>query len=147
MTLDMELGADLGVTDVSDFAVSLDGGSPIQIVGLTLTGTNPSTVDDLIDAINAQITGVTAELDASGEIRLTRNWYGSNTSIALSGDIANQVFDFGGTGLYGWPGLDSGGPWTSLRLKRRSRGHHDLQIEADDDTGLMTNITGLVTGA
>jgi len=147
LTLDMKLGADLGVTDVSNFTISLDGGSPVQIVGLTLTGTNPSTVDDLIDAINAQVTGVTAELDASGEINLTRNWYGSGSSIALSGDIADQVFDFGGA----WTYTDGqASTLTAVDVFTPSSGgaavSTNLQIEADEDTGLMTNITGLGNG-
>jgi flagellar hook protein FlgE len=147
LTLDMKLGADLGVTDVSDFTVSVDGGSAVPIVGLTLEGANPSTVGDLIDAINAQVTGVTAALDASGEIKITRDWYGAGTSIALSGDIADQVFDFGGAWAY-TDGLAS--TLTAVDVFTPSYGGTsittNLQAEADEDTGLMTNLSGLGNG-
>jgi len=147
MTADMELGADLGVTDVSNFQITVDGGAAVTIAGLTLTGTNPSTVQDLINAINAQVTGVTASLDASGEIKLTRDWYGSGTSVSLSGDIADQVFNFGGAWSY-TDGLAS--TLQAADVFTPSTGGSsvttNLQIEADENTGLMTNITGLGSG-
>jgi flagellar hook protein FlgE len=143
MTGDLELGADLGVTNVDNFEITIDGGTAVSITGLQLT----SSVDDLIEAINGQTTGLIAELDASGEILITRDWYGSGMSIALAGDIADQVFDFGGAWTYS-DGVAS--TLSAVDTFTPSNGGAviatTLEIEADENTGLMTNVTGLGGG-
>ncbi len=85
--------ASLGVTDFSDFTISVDGGTPIAITGLT----GESTVMDLINAINGAVSGVTASLEG-GEVVLTRDYAGSGTlynittSEAQDGNIVRQIF-------------------------------------------------------
>jgi len=61
------LGA-LGVADFNGFSITLDGSRTENITGLTAS----STVEDLINAIN-QISGLTAELDGSNAIQITRD--------------------------------------------------------------------------
>jgi flagellar hook protein FlgE len=85
--------ADLGVTVLDDFAISIDGAPDIAITGLVAS----STVSDLINVINSTVTGVTATLE-SGEVVLTRDYagdgttYNVTTSLAAAGNIARQVF-------------------------------------------------------
>lgn len=137
------LGPDLGVTDFSDFEITVDGGTAVAITGLTAT----NTVEDLINAINAQVSGVTASLDASGEVLITRDWYGNGTSIALSGDIADQVFDFAGAWTY-TDGLASTLQATDVFTPSYGGSAITtlLQLKADDNTGLITGIEDLGGG-
>jgi len=71
--------ASLGVTDVTGFTISRDGGLQSDIVSVASVN---STVNDLINAIN-QISGVKAEL-VGGEIQLTRTKAGADYNIELS---------------------------------------------------------------
>ena len=88
-----ELGAQLGVTDLAGFAISVDNGSAVTLSQLTLD----STVNDLIAAINSSAPGVTASLE-NGEIKISRDYAGSssvyNVRIEDTGtsDIATQIF-------------------------------------------------------
>jgi flagellar capping protein FliD len=85
------LGGFLGVTDFSSFTIDPDGQSgPIGAV--TITGLSQySTVQDLVDAINAQVPSVTAQLKQSGAnyvFQLTSNTGGRNVSVY---DSANGI--------------------------------------------------------
>ncbi len=86
------LGTDLGVTDFSNFSITIDGTRTEPIMGLTAA----SSVGDLISAINL-IAGITAEYDA-GEITITRDIagdpaeYNFSSSAAAAGNIVQQVF-------------------------------------------------------
>ena len=88
-----EIGAQLGVTDLTGFRISVDNGSWITLGQLTLT----STVNDLIAAINSSATGVTASLE-SGEIQIRRDYAGSSSVYnvrvedSATSDIALQLF-------------------------------------------------------
>ncbi|MCD6161901.1 MAG: flagellar hook-basal body complex protein [candidate division Zixibacteria bacterium] len=90
-----ELLSALGITDVSDFQISVDNGSFTTITGLTTA----STVDDLIAAINSNAPGVTASIQ-NGQIELKRDYAGAGGTYnvvvqdeAASGcDVCLQLF-------------------------------------------------------
>jgi len=88
----------LGINDVEGFKVTIDGSRTVEITGLTVD----STVSDLIHAINAQVAGLNAELDDTGAIKLTRDFYGDgaryNVTVQDSetSNIAATLFDAGG---------------------------------------------------
>jgi flagellar hook protein FlgE len=143
MTLATSLGdASLGITNFDDFEITIDSGVAVPITGLTAS----NSVGDLINAINAQVSGVQASLDATGEIKLTHKWYGSGTDIALTGDIADKVF--GGAAF-----TYADGAASTLVAEDRftpSNGgaviSTNLTLEADPTTGLITKITDLGGG-
>lgn len=137
------LGADLGVTDVTDFRVNVDG-QVTTIQGLTLT----SSVNDLINAINSQTDGVTAELVA-GQIRITRERAGVGTTnyVTLSDingcDITSRVF---GAATFN---ANNGTASTLVATDTFVANHggytyvRNLDIVLDDLTGLADEITGV----
>jgi flagellar hook protein FlgE len=138
----------LGVT-LATLSVSVDGGAPVDITGLTTS----STVNDVIAAIDI-IDGIDAKLD-SGEIKITRTKAGvsytveSNTAVA--GDIANRLFgvaaaaifqvnngtnhSFVATDVFTPPSYVNGTAVTT-----------NLGITVNDNTGLATGVTGLAGG-
>ncbi len=140
------LGADLGVTDVTDFRVNVDG-QEITIQGLTLT----SSVNDLINAINSQTDGVTAELVA-GQIRITRERAGVGTSnyVTLSDingcNISARVF---GAATFN---VNNGTASTLVATDTFVANHggytysSNLSIVLDELTGLADEITDLGGG-
>ncbi len=65
----------LGVMNAGDFAISVDGGASVPVLGLALT----STVTDLINAVNNLNIGVTAALDGGGAVSITRDYAGDGT--------------------------------------------------------------------
>jgi flagellar hook protein FlgE len=83
----------LGVTTLDDFSLSVDGKPPVTFTGLTAT----STVNDLVNAINSTVTGVTAGI-SGGEVVLTRDYAGDGTlynitsSVGADGNISRQIF-------------------------------------------------------
>ncbi len=85
--------ATVGVTDASDFTLSVDGGAAVAVTGLSTT----STVTELINAINDLNVGITAEL-SGGEVKLTRDYaglgstYNITTSLGVAGNISNIIF-------------------------------------------------------
>ncbi|TKJ42233.1 hypothetical protein CEE37_00725 [candidate division LCP-89 bacterium B3_LCP] len=145
MDLDTTLSEFSGIADYENFTVTVDGGTAVEIDGLT----ENSTIQNLINAINDQVSGVTASFNGS-EIALTRDWYGANTNIEMSGDIFTEIFDGGSPGG-SWAYTDgiasslvatdvftpsgSGSPVTTV-----------LQLDADDSTGLITNIADIGGG-
>lgn len=129
------------VTDWDDFSITLENGSAVQIAQGTITSN--STVEDLINAINTQFSGITAEL-VGGEIQLTREYYGANTNITLSGEVADNVFAnfvYTAGAASTLSAVDVFAPSTGGTSITRN-----LQITADPNTGLMTNIVGLGDG-
>ncbi len=79
----------LGVTSAT-LTLSVDGGSPITITGLTTT----STINELVNSIDI-IDGIDAHID-SGEIRIERTKAGASYTVATNaatlGDVANRIF-------------------------------------------------------
>lgn len=150
MTGNMTL-ADIGVTDPTGFAISVDGGSPEEIMGLTLN----STINDLISAINA-INGCEAELTAGGEVEVSRTKAGAGATYSIvssaatnSGgniDIVAAVFGVAdGATFTANNGTDHS--FTCIDSFTSSGGvtynNTTLGIVVDDETGLATGISGL----
>jgi flagellar hook protein FlgE len=130
--------------DYSNFAITTDTNAPKIITGLSAT----STVGDLIDAINTQMsgsTGVQASLNGNGEIMLTRTLYGAGTNISLTGDIATSAF----TGFTYAAGSNADLTVTDSFMPTGSTTplpDVNLQVTIDPNTGLPTGITGLGGG-
>ncbi|MFQ5453113.1 MAG: flagellar hook-basal body complex protein [Candidatus Zixiibacteriota bacterium] len=82
----------LGITDFTDFSLTIDNSLTENVLGLSST----STVGDLIEAINI-IAGVTAEI-IGGEVIITRDKAGDpaaigfQSSTSVAGDIVAEVF-------------------------------------------------------
>lgn len=137
----------LGITNFDDFEITVDGGAAVPITGLSAT----SNIGNLIDAINAQASGVEASL-VGGEIQITRDWYGSATSITMSGDIFDRVLD-NGSGGGAWSANWVDGLASTLVATDSFVPSYggaaivtNLTLEADETTGLITNITDLGGG-
>lgn len=140
----------LGVTDVSDFTISVDGGDPVQIVGLT----TQSSVTDLINAINNQISGVTASLEG-GEVKLARDYHGDGalynitTSVAAAGNITRQIFGAAvGSAFQANNGVASTLSATDIftPTDKPSLPSQSLTLLVDADTGLTTGIADVGGG-
>jgi flagellar hook protein FlgE len=140
------LGA-LGVTDFSDFTLSVDGGTAVAVTGLTGT----STVQDLITAINSAAPGVTASLD-SGEVVLTRVYagdgalYNVTTSDGVDGNISRQIFGAAGGSAF----VANNGTASTLVAEdvftpvgRAALDAESVSLIADSITGLITGIGGI----
>jgi len=161
LTLNTVLGSGLGVTDISDFAISVDGSTATAITGLTLT----STVEDLINSIN-QVAGVSAEL-SGGEIIMTRDIAGSEaqynfvSSESVAGNIVNRIFGipegagntFGtATALGGTEGQNTTymatDTFVPLYGSGAAGGIHTylLELVIDETTGLVTGFEGVGDG-
>lgn len=92
---DERLGAALGVTDASNFQISVDNGAWVTLTQLT----DQSTVNDLLSAINSSVQGVSASIE-NGQVVLKRDYAGAPGSynirvrdLPASGtDICQQVF-------------------------------------------------------
>jgi flagellar hook protein FlgE len=140
------LGA-LGVTDFSDFTLSVDGGTAVAVTGLSAT----STVQDLITAINSAAPGVTASLD-SGEVVLTRVYagdgtlYNVTTSDGVDGNISRQIFGAAAGSAF----VASNGTASTLAAEnvftpegRPALDPESVSLVADSVTGLITGISGI----
>jgi flagellar hook protein FlgE len=136
----------LGVTSAT-LSLSIDGGTPVVISGLTTT----STVNDLVAAIDI-IDGIDAKLD-SGQVLITRTKAGlsytveSNTAVA--GDIANRLFGVAAAATFQVNnGTDHS--FVAQDVFTPSVGGAtvttNLGITVNDNTGLATGITGLGGG-
>ncbi len=136
--------ATLGVTDFADFTISVDGGSQIAITGLSGT----STVQELVNAINDLVTGVTATID-SGEILLSRDYagdgtvYNITTSVGAAGNISRQIFGAGAGSAF----LVNNGTASTLVATdvftpagKAAMDPVTLELVTDPDTGLITGI-------
>ena len=84
------LGSDLGVTNVSSFRVVIDG----KVNTINLSNGTTSTVNELMSAINSQLTGVSATLTA-GKLLLSRTvaGVGSNIYAYDYNSINNDAFN------------------------------------------------------
>jgi flagellar hook protein FlgE len=142
--------ASLGVTDLTDFTLSVDGGTAMQITGLTAS----STVTDLVDTINQLGLPVTASVDG-GEVRLMRNKHGDGavynvaTSAGAAGNISRRIFgaSVGGT-FRAANGTASTLAATSIFTPTGGQplGAAGLTVLYDADTGLATGLDGLGGG-
>ncbi|MGQ9603162.1 MAG: flagellar hook-basal body complex protein [bacterium] len=140
----------LGVTDFSDFTVSVDGEDPISIIGLNAN----STITDLINLINSTVSGVTASL-SGGEVVLTRDYagdgtvYNITTSVAADGNITRQIF---GSAVGSAFVVDNGTASTLVATDvftptgKSSMGAVSLTLVTDERTGLVTGINGVGGG-
>lgn len=147
LTGDETLGAQLGITDLSGFRISVDNGSWINLTQLTLD----SKVNDLIAAINSSATGVTASLE-NGEIQITRDYAGSssvyNVRIEDSGtsDVAIQLF---GTAIFN---VNNGTASTLAATDiftptdKPALNPETLSLVVDPINGIVTGISGLGGG-
>ncbi|MEW5993974.1 MAG: flagellar hook-basal body complex protein [Candidatus Zixiibacteriota bacterium] len=146
----------IGVTDFSDWTITVDNSRVETISGLTAA----STIDDLITAIN-QISGLTAELTGAGEVMITRDKAGATTdynfqsSASAAGNTVDQVFTFGSP--VGTTFQSAGGAATTFVASNSfvpSRGSGmaagpfatTLDLVIDDETGLVTGLSGLGGG-
>jgi len=140
----------LGVTDTSDFTVSVDGGTSIAIAGLSGT----STVMDMVNAINSNCSGVTASL-VGGEVKLTRDYagdgtlYNVTTSLGVDGNISRQVFGAASGSAFT---VNSGTASTLVGTDvftptgRAAMDPVALTLVTDPNTGLVTGISDLGGG-
>jgi flagellar hook protein FlgE len=140
----------LGVTDTADFTVSVDGGTAIAVAGLTGT----STVMDLVNAINANCSGVTASL-VGGEVMLTRDYAGDGTlcnittSLGVDGNISRQVFGAASGSAFT---VNNGTASTLVATDvftpagRAAMDPVTLTLVTDPNTGLVTGISDLGGG-
>lgn len=140
----------LGVTDFSDFTISVDGGAPVAITGLNAN----STITDLINLINSTVTGVTASL-RGGEVVLTRDYagdgsvYNITTSVAAAGNITRQIF---GAAVGDAFVVDNGTASTLVATDvftptgKSPMGAVSLSLVTNPTTGLVTGISGVGGG-
>jgi len=147
LTGDEELGAQLGVTDVTGFRVAVDNGSWITLNSLSLT----STVNDLIAAINSSCQGVTASL-VNGEINIARDYAGSaavynvRMEDTLASDVATQLF---GNAIFN---VNNGSASTLAAsdvftpTDKPALAAEALNLVFDSITGIVTGISGLGGG-
>jgi flagellar hook protein FlgE len=136
----------LGVTSAT-LSMSVDGGAPVTITGLTTT----STVNDVISAIDI-IDGIDATLD-SGEIKITRTKAGASYTVqsntAVAGDIANRLFGVAAAASFQVNnGTDHS--FVAQDVFTPSVGGTavttNLGITVNGNTGLATGVTGLAGG-
>lgn len=139
--------ASLGVTDFSDFTISVDGAAPVAISGLSGT----STVQDLMTAINGAAPGVRASIEG-GEVVLTRVYAGDGTvyNVATSngadGNISRQIFG----AAVGSAFVANSGTASTLAAQdvftptdKPALAPESLSLVADSVTGLITGIAGI----
>jgi flagellar hook protein FlgE len=140
----------LGVTNVADFTVSVDGKAAVPVPGLT----TDSTVNDVVNAINDLGIGVTAKID-NGEVRLTRDFHGDGavykvtTSVGAAGNISRQLFGAGvGSAFNANSGAASTLTASSVFTPTGSpaQGSTSLDITYDPLSGLATGLSGLGGG-
>jgi len=141
--------AQLGVTNVGDFSISVDGGTAREITGLTTA----SSVADVIAAIN-KVAGASAEL-VNGELRITRDFHGAGasynvkTSAGAAGNISQQLF---GAGTGSTFDVDNGTASTLVALDTftptvgAGQAPVSLTVKFDAATGLANELEGLGGG-
>jgi flagellar hook protein FlgE len=140
----------LGVTEFSDFTISVDGQPDVAITGLSTS----STVTDLINIINSTVTGVTASLQA-GEVVLTRDYAGDGTthnimtSLAVDGNVTRQIF---GSAVGNAFTVNNGTASTLVATDvftptgKAPMGAVSLSLLTNETTGLVTGIADLGGG-
>ncbi len=144
----------LGVTDFSDWTMTVDGSRVETISGLS----GETTIGSLVTQIN-QLSGLTAELTAGGEVLITRDRagapadYGFVSSTAAANDVLNVVFGVAAGSTF----QSAGGAATTFVATDTftpSRGTGaasgpfvtTLDLVIDEETGLVTGLTGLGGG-
>ena len=142
--------ASLGVTDFSDFTLSVDGGDAISIAGLS----DSSTITDVINSINASVTGVTASLEG-GEVVLARDYagdgamYNITTSDGVAGNISRQLFGAAAGSAF----VVNNGTASTLIVSdvftptgKAAMGAVSLGLTTNESTGIVTGISDLGGG-
>ncbi len=139
----------IGISDVDGLQITVDGQRTVTITGLT----TDSTISELIQAINSQVAGLNAGLDANGAIQITRDFYGDggryNVTLQDSGasDIVATLFDQSGTF-----NVDNGTASTLVAVDnftptgQPSPIIRALNLTMDDRTGLINGISDLGGG-
>ncbi|MBM3329496.1 MAG: flagellar hook-basal body complex protein [Calditrichaeota bacterium] len=139
----------LGIADVSGFTVVVDGDRSVRISGLTID----STISDLLHAINSQVAGVSAQLDANGAIQITRLYSGEgqryNVELRDTGDsnVVATLFDEAGTFR-----VENGTSSTLVAVDNFTPNAtgvmvaRALNLEVDERTGLVNGIRDLGGG-
>ncbi len=144
----------LGVTTYNDFSISVDGGSAVPVSGLNAA----STVGDLLNAIN-QINGLSATLDGTGAIRVTRTKAGSPVdynfvaSNGAAGNIVEEIFGVTGGGNF----VSAGGAASTYQavdsfVPAKGSGiaagpvTDVLDLMYDSTTGLVVGLSGMGDG-
>jgi len=142
---------DLGVSDVSGFTVTVDNDRTVNINGLTVN----STIAEFIRAINTQVSGVTAKLEADGSVSITRDHYGDGESYNVQLNDGDEGSDLVTNLLGGQDGVFdvNNGQAHSMQATDIFRAHGSnedietlLDIEIDNQTGLATSLGGLGDG-
>lgn len=143
----------LGITDFSDWTLTVDGSRVETISGLT----TDSTIEDLVSSIN-QISGLTAELTGAGEIMITRDKAGApsdysfQSSASAAANIVDQIFTFGspaGTSFTSAGGAATTFVATDTFTPNKGTGAAagpvvtTLDLVISDETGLVTGLSGL----
>ncbi len=143
----------LGVTNFTDFNLTVDGSHTESVLGLT----SDSTVGDLINAVNS-IAGVKASLNG-GELQIVRTRAGDPTdysfesSASAAGDIVAQVFGIAPGGTF----VSAGGAantfvatdtFTPTVGTGSAAGPivTQLGLVVNDQTGLVEGLSGLGGG-
>ncbi len=144
-----ELLSALGVTDISDFQISVDNGAWATLSQLTLN----STINDLMAAINSNAPGVTASIQ-NGEVHLKRDYAGAasiyNIRVRDQGatDVCEMIFDASGS-LNIANGAASTLVATDIFTPNVTGVPLDpviLSLLTDSDTGIITGISDLGGG-
>ncbi len=150
---------DLGVTDFTNFNITVDGTTSTPITG---TGTT-TTIPDLLIQIN-KIQGINAEINTlSGEIHITRDFAGasSNYNVEVSAGAAGNISDrlFGaplGSSLNSQTGTQPGAASTYVASDSFVPSHGigtavgpfdtNLGMVIDPGTGFVVGLSGLGGG-
>ena len=155
MSLTNTLGS-LGVTDFTGFELTIDGSRTESVSGLNTS----STVEDLVNAIN-QIVGISAELDGTGAILITRDKAGAqgayniSSSGSLLGNIVREIFIPGaadGTTFASAGGAAHTFVATDTFTPTKGTGQAagpistTLGLDIDQNSGLVTGLTGIGSG-
>jgi len=149
---------DLGVDDVTNFSLTVDGTTTTEIKGLTLQ----STVNDVVRVIN-EIAGVNCYLDTSDplnyEVVIERSRAGDNAVYNVTtstgsatdadhGNIVNRLFGLDGSGVATTGGLNHS--FTAIDTftptGKPPESSHQLQINVDETTGLAVGLLDLGGG-
>ena len=140
------------VASVEGFSVTVDGQRTVRISGIDIN----STISDLLNAINTQVEGVTASLNADGAIQVTRSFHGDgetynvqfvDTAEVGNAGIVTNLFNPGQTFL-----VDNGTASTLVAIDNFTDNETGavspevLTIKFDERTGLATGISDLGGG-
>lgn len=149
----MTLGG-IGVTDFSNFTISVDGTESGTISGLS----TETTIDSLLSKIN-ETAGITASLTAGGEIEIVRDRagettaYNFSTTVAATGDVLNTIFGIAnGSSLNSTGGLAATLVAVDTFTPSKGTGSAagpvvtNLNLVFNENTGIVTGLSGLGSG-